>query len=388
MILLALTCIGMAGACVLGAGGNREQAGAGRDPLPLSVAAPVGALPEPDRYLPVIGGRIQFRFIANRRDDAEEHFATGFQIRRTRLNIRGDLPLEFSYAAELDLNRAGGAAQVLNAFFEGPLGEGLRFRAGQFVIPLMRERSTHDTMQLGMERSVLNDVFDPGFTQGVVVMGEWDAVRSFITFSDGMQARATDFDSSREADWAVTGRAEWRFGGNWQRFRDFTSWPGDPLAALIGAGIHTQSGGSTFGSADRDQLQYTVDAAFEGGGWNTFGALVGRRTRTGTDSVRDFGALVQGGAFIAEQTEVFARCDVLIPDGDQAASGTFTTLTIGANHYLLPRSHAAKVTGEVMVFLNRQSESSALVSANTGQGLLASGDRGQFVVRAQLQLVF
>jgi hypothetical protein len=91
---------------------------------------------------------------------------------------------------------------------------------------------------------------------------------------------------------------------------------------------------------------------------------------------------------VSEQAELFSRYDLVMPDGDYDAGDDFATLTFGANYYFIPRSHALKFTGDVMIFLDRQSESASLVLPTTGQGLLASDARGQFVVRLQMLAVF
>jgi hypothetical protein len=356
--------------------------------VPQPAIAPI---PAPPTFMPTVGGRFQFRYYANYRDNplpvGAEELTNGFQFRRVRLNLRGNLPADFSYFIEMDFNRVGDAVP-LDIYGEWALGDGWRLRFGQFVIPFLRERGVPDSMQLAVERSIVNDIFESDYAQGIMIGREWDNFRFSATFSDGFRTRATDFDSPREADWALTGRAEYRFGGTWAHVRDFTSWRDDPIVGLVGGAFHAQSGGDTFGTADRDVYQYTLDASLGGSGWNAFAGFVGRQIEEPGLDFTDFGIVAQAGFFIAEQTELFGRYDIVIPDDDRTNGEDFQTVTLGANYYFIPRSHALKLTGDVMIFLDRQSDSASIVMPNTGQGLLASDGRGQFVGRVQMQLVF
>lgn len=356
--------------------------------IPPPAIAPV---PTSDHFLPKIGGRFQLRYVINHRrglpEDAE-NLATGFQLNRARLNFRGNAPADFTYFAEIDFPRATGEPVLLDFFAERVFGDAWRLRVGQFVIPLLRERGVPDSMQLAVERSIVNDVFEPGYAQGLMLAREWDAVRFSASFTDGLRSRATDFDSPWEADWALTGRGEVRFGSDWARFRDFTSWREQDFAALLGGAVHVQSGGDTFATVDVDVFQYTADLSVKGSGWNAFTAFIGRRTETPDVAFDDFGFVAQAGFFVTEQTELFGRYDIVMPDADRLAGDEFSTITLGANHYIVPRSHAAKLSGDVVFFLDRQSESASLVLPSTAQGVLPSEERGQFAVRLQMQLVF
>jgi hypothetical protein len=363
-------------------------------PPPAMPIFPPGAdLQPPPRYLPAVGGRIQFRSYLNWRDDdgLAEDVTTGFQLRRTRFHLRGTLPADFSYFVELDFNRLG-APGLLDIYGDYNLGQDWRVRFGQFVVPLLRERGVPDRMQLTAERSIVNDVFEPDYTQGLMLARDWEQFRFSAAFTDGVRTRSTDIDNPREADWALTGRAEYRLGGeSWARVQDFTSWRGDEFVALFGGGLHAQSGGDTFATPaplDRDMVQYTADISLKGPGWNAFAAFVGRRLETEGNTFNDYGFVGQGGFFVTEQTELFGRYDIVMPDDAYPAGDDFATLTLGVNHYFIPRSHALKFTGDVLIFLDRQSGSSSLVLPSTGQGLLASDASGQLSVRLQMLVVF
>lgn len=341
-----------------------------------------------------VGGMMQFRYVLNFRDeptDTDEDVTNGFQLRRTRLEFAGNvINKDTTFLVQTDFNRSGGTATVLDAWVRHALNESWGLRFGQFKLPLLREELVSGKRMLAADRSITNGVFTQARSQGVQIEYDGDRARFAAAFSDGLNTLNTDFDSSSEADYALTGRVDVRFAGDWKQFADFTSWRGSDFAAMLGAAAHWQGGGSTGGTTDTDVLEYTVDLSLEGNGWNAFGAFIGRNTDpSGGEEADDFGVVVQGGVFLTQKTELFARYDVVIPD-DNRGSGDedFSTVTVGVNHYFVEKSHAAKFTADLLYFLDAQADSSALVGRSTGVGLLPDAEDGQVAARFQFQLLF
>lgn len=106
------------------------------------------------------------------------------------------------------------------------------------------------------------------------------------------------------------------------------------------------------------------------------------------NSLDDFGVVLQGGIFVADQWELFGRYDVSIPDDNDRAGdfSAFSTITLGVNHYLTPESQAAKLTIDALYTPDKQSES--ITPASTITGVLADSEGDQFNLRLQFQLVF
>jgi hypothetical protein len=346
-----------------------------------------------------IGGWAQFRYEMNFRDgsaNSDDDFTHGFETRKTRLNAGGTIwDKNLSYFIEGEFSRSSGNFGLLDAYGAYKFENGVAVKWGQFKPALQREELVSDTMQLTAERSVFNTVFSQGRSQGVELSYTQAEYRLFVGFNDGLQALNTTFDSASEADWALTARGEYRWGaGDWNRLRDFTSWRGEEYAGALGAAAHWQGGGDTNPSntsaTDRRVLQFTADAQLEGDGWNAFAAGTYRITDLrGMDTFDDFGFLVQGGLFVSEQAELFARYDAVIPDSDRGANDDmFNTVTVGLNYYVSPKSHVAKFTADVLYFVDAQADSSSIVPAMPSMPLLASPDDGQFSVRMQFQLVF
>lgn len=358
----------------------------------------------------VIGGTIQFRYSADFRDDSgvddNEDFTQGFSSRRTRLRFGGSIwDKNLTYLVQLDANRADGEMGIVDAYGQYKWSNGVTFKWGQYKLPFLREETISDTSQLAADYSVTHTVFTQTRSQGIEFGYEGSDFRVMGDLSDGIRTLNTDFNSNAEADFAITGRVEWKFAGeDWKRFNDYTSWRGADFAGMLGAAAHYQSGGETGGiddtgaadgTNDRDLFLATVDSQFEGNGWNAAVAGMYRSDNNDesseSDTFGDFGVLVQGGIFVSEQVEAFARYDVVLMDGDRTAApdgdDSFHTVTAGANYYVSPDSQAVKVTGQMSYYFNPTVDVEILSPATTSP-LLRDTEDGQVALILQVQIMF
>ncbi len=338
---------------------------------------------------PTVKGVVQFRYLANSRDEVpgDEDTALGFQTRRTRLNLEGEPAEGWSYSIVTLFKASDGSFVLDDAYVTWAAGDRLDVRAGQFKVPLLREDLVSDARQLVIERSNFSSEFGQSRSQAIQIGSQGERVGWALALSDGLTTLNTDFTSEDEADWAVTGRLEYLGAGEWASFRDLTSPRGQDLSWMGGLAGHFQSGGDTFATADTDVWELTADAGVEGDGWNAFGAVVWRSTDgAGADEVADWGLLVQTGLFIADDTELFGRWDILIPDDDLATDEEFSEFTAGLNHYLLGGgNHTLKLSGDVTYCPDGTTGS--IVPTGGGTGILASDDE-QWLLRVQMQLLF
>lgn len=343
-----------------------------------------------------VGGQFQFRYNANFRDDPgpgpSDDSTIGFNTRRTKLEFAGHIYENWNFKVVGAFSRSTGAFDLEDAILNYKFDNGFVVTWGQFKLPTLREESISSKYQLAADRSVANEVFNQDRSQGVQIGWQGEQVRLLGVVSDGLRTVNTPFNASSEADIALTARGELRFGdASWKKFDDFTSFRGDNHGGLVGASLHWQSAGDTnpSSSGSTDTLLYTVDASYEGGGWNLYGAFIGRTIDTsGGASFDDFGAVVQGGVFVSDQTELFGRWDAVFPDDARTSGEDFHTLSFGANHYIIPESHAAKLTFDVQWFLDDQAGSSSLVGVNEGIALLGDANDDQIALRLQIQLLF
>lgn len=346
-----------------------------------------------------VGGNMQFRYYANFGSDklpaGSEDFANGFQTRRTRLNLSGQIgDPKLTYKVEGDFSKADGEFRLLETWGEQGFDNGWSLRVGQFKIPLLKEELISHTTQQAAERSTVSSIFTGEYSQGLQISYKGDSFRFAGSFNDGIKNNNIDFTSASEADYALTGRVEYKFSGDWKQFDSMPSWKGSGFAAMIGGAVHWQDGGSTFATgtgstADSSTLTYTIDGALKGDGWNAFGTFVGRRiddSSPGGQEFDDFGFLIQGGLFFTDVFEGFARYSTIIPDGDRAGDDLFNELTLGVNYYFIPQSHAAKFTADFTIAPDATTDNS-LISTNTNTGIVATTD-SQYFLRAQVQIVF
>jgi hypothetical protein len=265
---------------------------------------------------------------------------------------------------------------------------------------MLREELVADIYQLAMNRSLMNQVFTLGRTQGVIAGYQNDNWNFRASTNDGGNALNTDYTSPLEADYAFTGRIEYKGAGEWKQFDDFSGWQSQGSAWLLGGAINYQHSGDTNASAAVQQagaLLYSVDASYEASGWTIFGEFVGRNQDPDSvsDSFNDFGTLVQAGYFFSDSLEGYARWDAVFADGDRTNTdnNAFNTLSFGANYYMFPRSHAGVFTVELDWYLDPTTKNSLVNSvANGGSAdlidILPSNRDDQFALKFQFQFVF
>lgn len=335
-----------------------------------------------------LGGFAQFRHLNNFRDNAGdgEDYTQGFVHRRVRLILSGDFSKQWGYKVDVDM-QSDATFKPADTFVSYKDGA-WRFRGGQFKLPILKEELVADTEQLTVERSTLNAVFTGARSQGVDATYTDKQFRFMGMLSDGLNQLNTTIDTEAN-DFGATARAEFLWEGeDFKRFDTFAGWRGKPYAGMAGAAIHYQDGGETGGTTDASNFTYTIDAAAKGDGWSVFAALVGRSVETSTGAdFNDMGWMVQGGYFVSDQTEIFARFAHLLPDSDRAAGDDFREFTVGVSHYVFPESTALKLTADLTIGLDDQAGSSSVVGASANNGLLASSEE-QTYVRFQATFVF
>ncbi len=363
-----------------------------------------------------IGGMLQLRYLLNFRDKNQtsdrEDFQPGFQTPRTKLFFDGNINNDWFYAItvaaeglESDAfatspSGTAGTFAVSDAYAGYNFGNGWKAQWGQFKLPFLREELVDSRYQLAVERSVMNETFNQDYSQGFQVSYETENWRVATAFSDGFASRNTDFTVD-PADYAFTGRFEFKFAGGWPNFNDFTSKKGDAFAGMFGVAAHYQDGQNNDAPTNVtvQNLSYTADVSLKGDSWNLYAAAVGRHLRGsgttiglgGQRETDDFGGVVQGGFRFTDNTEVFGRWDAVIPDHDNAPVGGpavkdfYNFLTVGLNQYYA--GHAAKATLDLLWALDDNS-SSVILSPSTRVGLLGQTKANEVVVRLQFQLLF
>ncbi len=373
-----------------------------------------------------VSGQMQFRYIANLRDDAAvavgagspaDDFRSGFQFRRVKLNFAGTVASpQISYELTLASDRNNGNIFLEDAIIGYAIGEyfggKLSVQGGRFKQPFLREETTSSKRQLAVERSSFNEFFTLNRGEGVQLAWAGQMVKLAAMFSDGSNSGdgvAMDFHNDA-SDLALTGRVDVKLAGEWKQASDFTAWEGEPLGAFVGAAMHyemAESGarGAQVNTVNDHVFQWTVDGSAEWNGLNAFVAVAGMHTdgiaAPALDSRDHLGAMGQiGYMVIPNKFEPFARYEWI--NFDAGANDISTNLvTVGFNYYL--KKHDAKFTMDLVYALDpitaRSGGANGLATGafpnsasgnSSGLGILrdAVGQDGQVVLRAQFQLLF
>jgi len=338
---------------------------------------------------------VQFRHVSNfeedgRQDGNDDSFQSGFEVRRARFRFDGNaFSPKFTYSFVWDTARAGGTVSLLDAWGQYAFADKWAIKVGQFKESVFHERDVSGFAQLAVDRS-LNDALLGGTltdrVQGVSLIhggGKDDAARFEFAFHDGANSRNTDFRDGA-TNWGSGLRGEFKFGGDWANYKDFTAKNSKENLLVLGAGAeYTDRDGA-------DVLLATADAQYEvADRFSVYGALHGAyadpHSGTGDPTRFDWGALAQVGYLLNSKWEVFGRYDVVLLDDEALEDGdedTFHEVTAGVNYYLGPDGshlHRAKLTADVTYLPN------GAPSDQTQSGVLA-GEGDQFIVRAQFQL--
>jgi len=383
--------------------------------------------------------------------------AYGFEVRRAKLEFGGHIAdPSWQYAVTLayqqvfgtnntnlaanGLAGGGGISQgdnyaggfgLENAYVKKDMGNGFSVMVGQFKSPFLREWLVSSKYQLAAERSLVNTMFTTGWTQGLQLNWNNDMLRAMVSYNDGANnanlgsVSGTNVDGSGAAgdnsgvgfaQWAVTGRVEAMLSGNWAQFDKLTSMRGEGSGILLGAGLNWQRGGQQTDStgatptsiaansnADGMFFSWTADATWQLGGANIYAAWVMNTAYSNPNNVgsqNSYGAVVQGGYFITDAIELFARWEWMSSqnNGSPATGGIAGSPatqafvnnigTIGGNWYI---SKNVKWTTDVGVSWNPVTFQQGLFGqdiAGADYRTEIKGGGNQLVIRSQLQLLF
>ncbi len=373
----------------------------------------LGTMAEGDSKV-VLGGFTQFRYYLNFRDDPtgpnaggghDSGFTNGFEATRTRLQATGHvMSKDFTYKVEGQFSGDDGSFALLDAFAAWSFEGSGTVIIGQFLNPLWREAALSPRGELGADFSVVTGVYGPGYTQGVAYNYRSDAINVLVAFDDGFRAGNTPyttpagFGAPGEADWGLTGRFEYKGGGDWNHFDDFSGWRGQDTGWLLGLGAHWQHDGNTASTGTSPQGQVAevaLDGQIEGNGWNAYACILWAHfdPDSSGQSIDDFAAILQGGYMFTDNMEGFIGWNAVFPDDDwgSGVSEDFHTLTGGMNFYPFANSSAVKFTTDLQWFFNKTTETApvqALASTTNPIGLQSSSEDNQVALRFQLQVSF
>lgn len=334
-----------------------------------------------------INGQSQIRFVWNDRDtsgDSDEDSTFGFENRNTKVGFSGHIAdPSWQYQIRGVFDASGGAFDLDYAYVKKSMDNGMYVQAGQFKSPFLAEYLIAETKQLTVNRSLVSEEYNTGYSQGVALGWASDNFRGQVMFTDGADSANTDWTDA-DHQYALAGRVEFLVAGNWKQFDDMTSWRGSEYGCKIGAALYTDGDGD--GAADGDDTNtsgVTVDVGVEGDGWNVFGAFVyWNYDDDAAIDTDEMAFVIQGGYFFTDEIEAFARYEYGDPDSDVIED--LNVITAGINYYFA--KHNMKWTTDLGFAMDPIG--SKYASTGAGYAEDEAENDGQFVFRTQLQLAF
>jgi len=369
--------------------------------------------------------------------------AWGFEFRRVRLTFFGNVvDPSWTYEIKMAYNRNATVSNngfLDDAFIGKDLGDGWSLRIGQFKPPFLREELVSAVSQLAVERSLVNDAFSAGRAQGLRLGWQNEQFKVEAFYGDALRANATapyavtsgatgplnaggalgvaasqntGFNAN-QSDYAFATRIEWKPLGEWKQFRDMQSYRGEGQGFMLGlAGYAEQvdSVPSANGATPDVILSATADASIDFGGAHLFAYGIVRNVSLqspqavragGTgDELDQWGAVIQGGYFVTDDIEAFARYEIGNTDTDRyrtqatallASGEDLSVVTIGMNWWLAgSKNKQVKWTTDFGYSFEPVVDFAAS-GANYLPDSTASGGEsndGQWVVRSQFQFMF
>jgi len=378
-----------------------------------------------------INGQIQSRFMYNHAAGQANDY--GFEIRRLKVKFSGhivdpSLTYKISIINQRDSqgsNNNFNTMYVEDAWLTKTFDEGLYVKVGQFKAPFLREELVSSNAQLAVERSMINNQFTYGWTQGVQIGSKGDDFWWRAMYLDGPNSANTQSQGLGNDAASVTARIDWRLDGDWKDWKTFTGYGSrSDSSAFVGAAFQWFNRSNRAanpveygGFAGNRSLGLTVDGSVGGDGWTLYSAFVwadnrGSTFATGPDSNHAWGAIVQGGLMVADDFQVFARYELGDIDGynqgnahyantptpfaalgnNGQRTGHDSTITVGFNKWLAGEN--VKWTSDVgfsFSTINDGGEAAPHAGyASSGNGWRPdnAGESGQWLIRSQLQLLF
>jgi len=338
-----------------------------------------------------VSGQLQFQYIYNNQDvsTATDEDEGGFQLRRGKINFDGHISspkVGYHVSLARDWFDSGNGVILEEYNVSHQINDNLNVAAGLMLIPFQAEDLIDSTRLLAVERTPTNEFFTPNRAEGVRLTYGDGPLTITGMISDGADSERTDFEDD-SSEIALTGRIDYIIEGEASQGEDFTGWSGEGQYLRVGGAYHLEYGDARNGGT-ADYHAHTIDAHYENGAFNLFGAYTGATIDPdGGGSDRDMdGFVLQGGVHVVpDKVEIFGQWFFI--DGDVAGEDDFDGFVIGMNYYI--NGHRTKFTADVIV-LNEDAPTGnpfGDVIATSRLGLI-SGTEDEMAVRTSIQVLF
>ena len=312
----------------------------------------------------------------------------GFENRRTALKFGGHI---FDKSWKFFIQQIwtpGGTAALLDGVINRDLGDGWSMQLGKFRMPFLREELVNYTNLLTVERSIVSGPFGIGRSQGLQFSYKADDFKFTTAIFDDFGGIAGNANpaGTLDSEIAFAARAEFLVKGNWKQFGNLTAFPGTEDGVLVGLAYAYEKDETLANENDTD-TRWTADINYHWDGASFFAYYAHRSfddDDTPGNNVDQSAFVLQGGYFINDDTELFARYETA--DADTVGVDDLEILTAGFNKYY----HGQNVRWSTDVGYSYNT----LGATWTGQAGFTNwqtdtaGEDGQMLIRSQLQLMF
>jgi hypothetical protein len=347
-----------------------------------------------------INAQLQTRW--NYNDANEQPTRHGFEQRRTKIKFSGHI-LEPSWTYKISGTWGrGGGGNTEDAWIGKSFDSGSWIKVGQFKSKFLREHLVSSSAQLAVERSMVNNAFTYGWTQGVELGWGNEELRLSAQYTDGPNQRNTALAANPTNAWNL--RGELKFGdAGWKEFGSFTSKHGGGNGLLLGLAYQDfDRSGSTikYGNAIASSSNgWTIDISIRGDGWNIFGYVVNAKGSDFGVEQKSSGWLVQGGFMVSDNSELFAqyqrgKIDDAVFVG---ASNEMSAIRLGINYWPTAGNKSLKWTTDIAWSQDALAKGDGTGASSADANWTSSGNGwrgdvndqdGQMLLRTQLQLLF
>ena len=356
-----------------------------------------------------VSGQIQTRFMYN--DAAGLNHDYGFELRRSKVKLSGhliDQSLTYKIAIANQRNSQGDndpgeGMFVEDAWLSKKSDSGLYWKVGQMKAPFTREELVSSSAQLTVERSGLNNQFTYGWTQGIEIGNQGDDFWWRAWLGDGPNsANIQSANVIRSDSIAIVARADIRLDGDWKDWATMTGRGAAGDSTFIGAAFQWFNGSDVPGNSTEyggysgtNSFGFTVDGSVTRGNWTAFGAVMwASGSAAGGARNAAWGVLAQLGHDVSDDTQIFARYEFGKIDNYavSGSDGDNSVLTVGFSHWLTDGRNVKWTTDFGYAFdqIADGGTGASADYASSGNGWRAdnAGERGQWLIRTQMQLLF
>ena len=177
-----------------------------------------------------INGQIQSRFMYNHASGQANDY--GFELRRLKLKFSGHIVdpswnYKITIINQRDTQGSNGNSNTMyveDAWLSKSFDDGYYFKAGQFKAPFLREELVSSSAQLTVERSMINNQFTYGWTQGIEFGSKGDDVWWRAMFLEGPNSANTQSQGLANDAASVAARIDWRLDGDWKDWKTLTGY--------------------------------------------------------------------------------------------------------------------------------------------------------------------